>query len=71
MTYINELTGFEELTDFEYLEEVSEILSGSVNARNQDGIRFYRDWSGAKYTEIETLKRNADIDRFCTTQYWI
>ena len=70
MTYTNELTGFEELTDFEYLEEVSEILSGSVKSQNQDGIRFYRDWSGAKYTGLETLKRNADTDRFCTTQYW-
>ena len=70
MTYTNELTGFEELTDFEYLEEVSEILSTSENAQNQDGIRFYRDWSGAKYTGLETLKRNADTDRFCTTQYW-
>ena len=70
MTFTNELTGFEELTDFEYLEEVSEILSGSVKSRNQDGIRFYRDWSGAKYTGLETLKRNADTDRFRTTQYW-
>ena len=72
MTYTNELTGFEELTDFEYLEEVSEILSGSVKSRNQDGIRFYRDWSGAKYFPVrKESDAKPEINVLPKPRHWI
>lgn len=56
---------------FDDLEELSGTLSPSVKETNKEGVRFYRDWKGAKYTGLGTLNRVEDINELPTPRHWM
>ena len=66
------MTYTDELTDLEYLEDLHGRLDFSIQSTDRDGIRFYRDWSGAKYFPVrKESDAKSEINVLPKPRHWI